>query len=75
MRQKELAVKARLFPGTQVLELTRVRSVKNGAVQDLYYYCDVCAIEGVSPEEYACCQGPVELIGKPLKDSPSARKD
>jgi hypothetical protein len=75
VHQRELAVKARPFSGTQVLELTRVRSVKNGAEQDLYYYCDVCAIEGVSPEECACCQGPVEPVEKPLMDSPPARKD
>jgi hypothetical protein len=75
VRQKELAVKARRFPGTQVLKLTRVRSVKNGAEQDLCYYCDVCAIAGVSPEECACCQGPAEPVEKPLKDSPPTRKD
>jgi hypothetical protein len=69
IRQKELLVKARLFPGTQVIELTQLRSVKSGVVQDIFYYCDVCAIESVSPEICSCCQGPVELIEKPLKDS------
>lgn len=69
IRQKELLVKARLFPDTQVIELTRLRSVKAGITNDLYYYCDVCAIESVSPEICSCCQGPVELIEKPLKDS------
>ena len=66
VRRKELTVKARLFPGTQILEVTRLRSVKNGVVQDLYYYCNVCAIKAVSPEPCACCQGPVELVEKPL---------
>ena len=66
VRRKELTVKARLFPGTQILEVTRLRSVKNGVVQDLYYYCDVCAIKAVSPEPCACCQGPVELVERPL---------
>ena len=69
IRQKELLVKARLFPGTQVIELTRLLSVKAGVTQDIFYYCDVCAIESVSPEICSCCQGPVELIEKPLKDS------
>ena len=69
IRQKELVVKARLFPDTQVIELTRLRSVKAGIVQDIFYYCDVCVIESVSPEICSCCQGPVELIEKPLKDS------
>jgi hypothetical protein len=69
VRQKELLVKARLFPDTRILEITNLRSIKNGVVQDLYYYCDICAIQGVSPETCACCQGPVELVEKPLKDS------
>jgi hypothetical protein len=69
IRQKELVVKARLFPDTQVIELTQLRSVKAGVTQDLFYYCDICAIESVSPEICACCQEPVELIEKPLKDS------
>ena len=62
-------MKARQFPGTQVIELTQLRSVKAGVVQDIFYYCDVCAIESVSPEICSCCQGPVELIERPLKDS------
>jgi hypothetical protein len=69
IRQKELVVKARLFPGTQAIELTELRSVKAGVIQDIFYYCDVCAIESVSPEICSCCQGPVELIEKPLKDA------
>lgn len=69
IRQKELVVKARLFPDTQVIELTQLRSVKAGIVQDIFYYCDVCAIESVSPEICSCCQGPVELIERPLTGS------
>ena len=67
VRAKELRIKARLLPGSQVLELTYFRSVKNGVVQDLYYYCEVCAIKTVSPEVCACCQSPVELIEKPAR--------
>jgi hypothetical protein len=65
VRAKELRIKARLLPGSQVLEMTYFRSVKDGVVQDLYYYCEVCAIKTVSPEICACCQSPVELIEKP----------
>jgi hypothetical protein len=69
VRRKELLVKARLFRGSQVIELEQLRTVKGGVTQDLFYYCDVCAIESVSPEICSCCQGPVELIERPLKDS------
>jgi hypothetical protein len=66
LRAKELLVKARLFPKAQILEVQSIKSVRNGMVQDLYYYCEVCAIKSISPEPCACCQGPVELVEKPL---------
>ena len=69
IRQKELVLKARLFPGAQAIEVERLRTVKAGVTQDIFYYCDVCAIESVSPEICACCREPVKLIEKPLKDS------
>lgn len=68
VRQKDLLLKAKLFPMTQVIEVTVIRSVRNGVVQDLYYYCDVCAIKSVSPEVCACCQAPVVLTEKPLNE-------
>ena len=49
---------------------TNIKSIRNGVVHDLYYYCDICAIESVSPAECACCQGPVELVEKPLSGNP-----
>jgi hypothetical protein len=54
-------LRARLLPQTQILDVSTIRSIKNGAVHDLYYYCVICDIESVSPEDCACCQGPVEL--------------
>jgi hypothetical protein len=68
IRQKDLLLKAKLFPQTQVIEVTVIRSIRDGVVQDLYYYCDVCAIKSVSPEICACCQGPVVLTEKPLRE-------
>lgn len=66
VRARELELKARLFPGTQALEVQRIRSVLRGVVQDLYYYCDICHIQSVTPEVCACCQDPVELVERPL---------
>ena len=69
VRARELELKARLFPGTQALEVERLRSVLHGVVQDLYYFCEICNIQSVTPEECACCHGPVELVEKPLDGS------
>jgi hypothetical protein len=66
VRAKELLLKARLFPESQLLEVQSIKSVREGVLQDLYYYCDICAIKSVSPELCACCQGPVELVERPL---------
>jgi len=70
VRAKDLRIKARLLPRSQVLELTYFQSVKNGIPQSLYYYCEICAISTVSPEICACCQEPVELVEKPLTGPP-----
>jgi len=68
IRQKDLVVKVRLFPGTQAIEVERLRTMKAGVTQDIFYYCEVCAIESVSPEICACCREPVELRERPLKE-------
>ena len=62
LREKDLLLKGKVLPKTQILDVTHIKSIKNGVVHDLYYYCDVCAIDFVSPEECVCCRGPVELI-------------
>jgi hypothetical protein len=67
LREKDLILKGRLLPQTQLFDVTAIRSVRNGVVCDLYYYCSVCDIESVSPDSCACCQGPVELVEKPLR--------
>lgn len=67
LRKKDLLLKGKLLPKTQILDVTVIKSVRDGVVNDLYYYCDVCAIETVSPAECVCCRGPVELIEKPAR--------
>jgi len=62
VRKKELILKGRVFPKTQIFEMTDMKSVRNGVVCDLYYYCDICAIKTLSPGPCMCCQGPVKLV-------------
>lgn len=64
--EKELVLKGRAFPGSHILDVHSIRSVRNGVMHDLYYYCAVCHIQAVSPEPCACCQGPMELVERPL---------
>ncbi|HKQ40383.1 MAG TPA: hypothetical protein VJ063_20080 [Verrucomicrobiae bacterium] len=65
LRKKDLLLKGNILPKTQILDVTLIKSIRNGVVHDLYYYCDVCAIEAVSPAECVCCRGPMQLIEKP----------
>jgi hypothetical protein len=64
LREKDLLLKGKVSGDS--FEPTAIHSVKNGVVHEVYYWCDICAIEAVAPEICVCCQGPVELIEKPL---------
>ena len=69
LHEKELMLKGRTFPNTRLLDVTRIRSIRNGQVYDLYYYCSICSIKTVAPGPCMCCQGPVELTEKPISES------
>jgi hypothetical protein len=66
LNNRELLVKARLLPNSQVLDVTLIRSVHDGVIHDLYYWCDICAIKSVVPGACMCCQADVELTEVPL---------
>ena len=66
LREKELLLKGRQTSDGAAFEPTAIHSVKNGVVHEVYYWCDICAIESVAPEICVCCQGPVELVEKPV---------
>ncbi|MYE89644.1 hypothetical protein F4X33_11680 [Candidatus Poribacteria bacterium] len=70
LHQKTLIITGRTFPKTHLLEAIRLESVHDGAVHDLYYYCDTCAIRTAAPGDCVCCQAPVELVEKPVKLTP-----
>ena len=67
VREKELLLTGRVLPQTQIFDVTAMKSVRNGVVYDLYYYCDICAIRTIAPGPCVCCQAPVELVEKPLE--------
>ena len=66
LHEKDLVINGRVFPETQLLEIVRFASIKDGVVHELYYYCDTCYIRTVAPGNCDCCQAPVVLIEKPL---------
>ncbi|HKS35969.1 MAG TPA: hypothetical protein VJW76_02180 [Verrucomicrobiae bacterium] len=66
LHEKELLLSGKIPPGTQIFDVRAMKSVRNGVVHDLYYYCDICAIKTVVPGPCMCCREPVELVEKPL---------
>ena len=66
LREKELLLSGNALPKSQIFDVTKMKSIRNGVVYDLYYYCDICAIKTVAPGPCVCCQAPVELVEKPL---------
>jgi hypothetical protein len=66
LHEKDLIINGRVFPKTQLLEVIRIRSIRDGVVHELYYYCDTCYIRAVAPGNCDCCQAPVVLIERPL---------
>jgi hypothetical protein len=67
LHEKELLLKGNVSADAKSFDALTIRSIKNGVVHDLYYYCEICAIESVSPDICGCCRMPVELVEKPLK--------
>ncbi|MDX2034022.1 MAG: hypothetical protein SF339_25335 [Blastocatellia bacterium] len=63
-RTRDLQISARLFPQTNFIEVIKFQSWVDGALHDLYYYCDVCAISTHKPGPCDCCQDPVVFTEK-----------
>jgi len=70
LHEKELIIKGRTFPQTQILEAISLYSVHDGTIHELYYYCVTCAIRTFAPENCECCQEPVELTETPIELKP-----
>ena len=74
LQEKELMLKGRTFPKTQLLEAIRLYAIREDIVYEVYYYCQICAISALAPQECECCQEPVKLIEKPTEMKPIQRQ-
>jgi hypothetical protein len=74
LHQKVLLVKGRVFPQTQILEVTgNLHSISAGKTNELYYYCDICSIDTSFPGACLCCREPVRLVEEPINGKPKKR--
>ena len=67
LQQKTLVITGKVLPRSNILTVDKIRSIHDGKLHDVYYYCDVCAIKAVEPGPCMCCQQPVELVEKPVE--------
>ena len=67
LREKELLLSGRVLPKSQIFNVTSMKSIRNGVVYDLYYYCSICSIKTVEPGPCMCCREPVHLVEEPVK--------
>ena len=65
LHERELIVRGRVLPNTQILDAIPIGSVRDGRHYELYYWCTVCAIKTVIPGPCMCCQDDVEFVEKP----------
>jgi hypothetical protein len=64
IRARELEVTGWLTEGGR-LEITRILSLVDGKLHDLYYFCSVCDIKSNSPGPCWCCRADFELKEEP----------
>ncbi len=67
-KDRDLRLLGQVFPGSAVLEVGRYQWWKDGKLQDVFYWCEVCSIKSSDPGTCACCQAMVELREEPSKE-------
>jgi hypothetical protein len=59
---RPMRLTGRLLPGSQVLRVLSVHSLKNGEPCEVYYWCDICSIRRGEKMVCECCGGPMKLV-------------
>lgn len=68
LQRRTLLLGGRVLPATRTFEVTRnLRSIREGKIHELYYFCDICAIKGLEPGPCMCCRDDVHLVEEPVK--------
>lgn len=75
-QKRTVRVTAKVLPGTQIVKVEKVQTVKDGKVYNVDYWCENCQLSWVQPGECECCGGETVLreieVKEPAK-KPAAR--
>lgn len=64
---RPMRLTGRLLANSQLLQVVEVHSYKQGALHEVYYWCDICTIKRYEKKICDCCGGPMELREVPVK--------
>ena len=64
--KRPMQLTGRLLNGN-LLQVVNVHSIVKGELNDVYYWCDICAIRRNEKKVCDCCGGPMELKEEPIK--------
>lgn len=60
LRERDLEITGQVHPNGR-LEVIQTRSVRNGRLHDVYYWCETCHIRALAPGPCWCCFQPFEF--------------
>jgi hypothetical protein len=63
---RPMRLTGRVLPQTQILQVVNVHSIRNGQLNDVFYWCETCLIRALEPGDCACCQGKMILRETPV---------
>src|SRR5437867_3585658 len=63
---RPMRLTGRLLPGSQLLQVIEVHSLRMGKLYEIYYWCNVCSIRRGEKNACECCGGPMELKEEPV---------
>ena len=58
---RPMRVRARLLPGTQLMQVLEVHSLIKGMPHEIYYWCDICTIRRNEKMFCECCGAMMDL--------------
>lgn len=67
LHNRDFRLTAKVLPGTRVLSVEKVQTVKDGKVYNVDYWCDQCQLDASEPGPCKCCGGETVLRELPAK--------
>lgn len=67
LHNRDVRLTAKVLPGTRVLHVETVQTVKDGKVFNVDYWCENCQLEASEPGPCKCCGAETVLRELPVK--------